>query len=96
MKNLRYAAEFFGGMFASAQGLRAYLRTVAKLQDLLGAHNDTVSARAFLNQVNAAERADTAFAAGLTLGWFAGSASVADHGLMQAWKAFKQAEPFWK
>jgi inorganic triphosphatase YgiF len=95
LKNLRYAAEFFGGLFAGPQELRTYLRPIARLQDLLGAHNDVACARSFLDHVNAAECAETAFAAGAVLGWFAGGAAVADRDLMQAWKAFKGAETFW-
>ena len=95
LKNLRYATEFFGGLFVEPQELRAYVRSVSRLQDLLGAHNDAVCARSFLDQINAAECADTALAAGVVLGWFAGGAAVADRDLLQTWKTFKGSEPFW-
>ena len=96
LKNLRYAAEVFGGLFARPRELRGYLHPVGRLQDLLGRHNDAACARVFLRQINAADRADTAFAAGVTLGWFAGGAAVADRDLILAWKAFKRAPPFWE
>ena len=95
LKNLRYAAEFFGGLFVEPQELRAYVRSVSRLQDLLGAHNDAVCARSFLDQINAAEGPDTALATGVVLGWFAGAAAFADRDLLKAWKTFKTAERFW-
>jgi CHAD domain-containing protein len=96
LKNLRYAAEVFGGLFASPHEVRAFLRPVSKLQDALGAHNDVAGALAFLDQISASDRSDTAFAAGATLGWFAGGAAVAERSLSQGWKALKNAAPFWE
>ena len=95
LKNLRYAAEVFGGLFTEPPEVRAYLRRVAKLQDLLGAHNDAAGARTFLEEIDAPARASTAFAAGATLGWLTGGAVVAEHDLARAWKAFKRTAPFW-
>ena len=96
LKNLRYATEFFGALFDNPRELRAYVRPLARLQDLLGAYNDAACARSFVDQIKAVERADTALAAGVTLGWFAGGAVAANRGLLQAWKAFKRTEPFWR
>jgi inorganic triphosphatase YgiF len=96
LKNLRYAAEFFGGLFLDPEGVRAYLRRVARLQDLLGAHNDAISASAFLNQINATDRPETAFAAGVVQGWFAGRAALGDQDLKKAWKSFKRTPSFWE
>ncbi len=96
LKNLRYATEFFGALFVDARDLRAYLRALARLQDLLGASNDAACARSFVDQIKAVESADTALAAGVTLGWFAGGAAASNRGLLQAWKAFKRTEPFWR
>lgn len=96
LKNLRYAAEFFGAFFADPATVRLYVRHVSRLQDLLGAHNDAISARASLDQIRAIESPETALAAGVVLGWFGSGAAVADHKLLQAWKAFRQAKPFWR
>ena len=95
LKNLRYAAEAFGGLFEAAQERRNFARCVSRLQDLLGAHNDAASAQSFLVDARAADNPDTAFAAGATLGWYAGGAAVADLDLQKAWKAFKSVEGFW-
>ncbi len=93
LKNLRYAAEFFGSLFESDRAVHAYLRSVARLQDLLGAHNDAASAESFLG---ATEDADAARAAGVVIGWYGRDAIVADEGLAKSWKAFRHSKSFWK
>jgi triphosphatase len=92
LKNLRYAAEFFGGFFDNSKAVHTYVRSTARLQDLLGAHNDAASARGYLS---AAEDVDAARAAGIVTGWYGRAATFADAGLKDAWKAFKQAKQFW-
>jgi inorganic triphosphatase YgiF len=96
LKNLRYATEFFGGFFARSQDARALIRVVSGLQDLLGAHNDAASAKVFLDQLRAAERAETALAAGIVLGWLANGVSNADRDLLKAWRSFQGMAPFWR
>jgi len=92
LKNLRYAAEFFGGFFVNSKAVHTYVRSTAQLQDLLGAHNDAASAQGYLS---AAEDVDAARAAGIVTGWYGRAATLADAGLKDAWKAFKQAKHFW-
>jgi len=92
LKNLRYAAEFFGGFFVNSKAVHTYVRSTARLQDLLGAHNDAASAQNF---PNAAEDVDAARAAGIVTGWYGRAATFADAGLNHAWKSFKQAKQFW-
>ena len=91
LKNLRYAAEFFANAF-DAEAASAFIRATANLQTLLGAHNDVATAEHFLN---ASHEEQATRAAGVVLGWYAREALSADAHLAKAWKAFKQAKPFW-
>lgn len=92
LKNLRYGAEFFSGAF-DADAASDFIRATAHLQGLLGAHNDVATAEHFLKGSHE-EKATRA--AGVVLGWCAREALTADEHLAKAWKAFKQAEPFWE
>ena len=74
LKNLRYGAEFFAPCFGD-RAAPTFLRAVAQLQNLLGAHNDAASARTFLGLPHDAEAAR---AAGLVTGWFARGVIIAD------------------
>lgn len=96
LKNLRYAAEFFGGLYEESVGYRAYVRTVARLQDILGAHNDAAGAQSLLDGLGARAEAETAFAAGLVLGWCERDAEIADAELGEAWRRFKRLDLFWR
>jgi inorganic triphosphatase YgiF len=96
LKNLRYAAEFFGALYEESGGYRTYVRTVARLQDILGAHNDAAGAQILLDGLGARAKAGTAFAAGVMLGWCERDAEIADAELGEAWRRFKRLEPFWR
>lgn len=95
LKNLRYGAEFYRGLFGRRRDAQTYLRTVSRLQDLLGAHNDAVTAKQFLSGLPTTHDADAERASGFILGWQARGISLADAELGTAWKTFKQAKPFW-
>ena len=66
---------------------------VSTLQNLLGTHNDAVTAKQFLKEL--ATTSDAATASGFILGWQARGTSLADAELTATWKKFKQAKPFW-
>ena len=95
LKNLRYGAEFYRGLFGRRRDAQTYLRTISTLQDLLGAHNDAVTAKQFMSGLTTPHDADAERASGFILGWQARGASLADAELGAAWKTFKQAKPFW-
>ncbi len=92
LKNLRYGSEFFASCFRDNRSA-AFIRAIANLQNLLGAHNDAAAADQFLRQ---AHEAEAARAAGLVTGWFARGAVIADENLTKAWKVFRRIEPFWR
>jgi inorganic triphosphatase YgiF len=93
LKNLRYGAEFFAPCYEGQREAAAFIRPMAVLQNLLGAHNDAASAEHFLNLPHDAE---TSRAAGVVTGWFARGSLIADEKLAKTWKNFKQARPFWR
>jgi inorganic triphosphatase YgiF len=93
LKNLRYAAEFFGSFFANSRAVHTYIRSAARLQDLLGANNDAASAESFVDAVNDAEAAR---ATGIVLGWYGRGGAIADESLIEAWNGFKKTKWFWR
>ena len=92
LKNLRYAVEFLGSMFGRKGKRKAYAGAVSDLQELLGAHNDEVTAKRLLASPPFGEEP----AAQFLLGWYSRGARGGDKRLRKAWKKFRQAEPFWK
>ncbi len=96
LKNLRYAAEFFGGLYGDPGSNRSYLRAVSRLQDILGAHNDAAGAQRLLDALGARAEPDTAFAAGVVLGWCERHAEIAETELEEAWRRFKRLDSFWR
>ncbi len=95
LKNLRYAAEFFGDLFAG-EAVKPYIHAVARLQDLLGAHNDAVSAERLLHDIDEAVGAQSAKAQGIVLGWYGRGKTLADADLRKSWKIFRRREIFWR
>lgn len=94
-KKLRYAAEFFAGLY-SRKAARCYLAHLQALQDVLGAINDGATTGALLEQAACAS-ADTQAqaAAGIITGWSAQVAATQRQQLGRVWKRFKEAKPFW-
>lgn len=92
LKTLRYATEFFGTLFGHRRAARRFTSALARLQDLLGAHNDVVEARRFL----ASLPPELDQAAGFVLGWQARGAALADAELLDAWRRFRTRDPFWR
>lgn len=96
LKNLRYAAEFFGPLFGHRNRHREFLGHVSALQDILGAHNDMATARQFTGRLAIAADSGARFASGFILGWQHRGAIAAETKLLKTWKAFSAAEPFWR
>lgn len=92
LKNLRYAIEFIGSVFGRRAARKEYAGVVSGLQELLGMHNDEVTARRLL----ADPRIRDAPAADFLLGWYARGATAADKRLGKSWKKFRRADLFWE
>jgi CHAD domain-containing protein len=97
IKKLRYAAAFLNPAFASPLA-KPYIQATMRLQNALGAMNDRAVAQQVLADLATAAR-PTEDVAGL-LEDLARQAERGDkrrrRKLEQAWKAFRQAECFWR
>ena len=96
LKNLRYAAEFFGGLFDDGKQVRQFLRIVADLQEDLGAHNDAATAESFINSLGLPPAPSAHFSAGYLLGFYRHATLEADGHLGKKWKSFRRARTFWE
>ena len=95
LKNLRYAAEFFGGLFGNEKSLKSFQRQISELQEDLGAHNDAVTAEAFIASLHLDSEPQAHFAAGYLLGFYRRATIEAETHLSRKWKNFRRAEAFW-
>jgi triphosphatase len=106
LKRLRYALDFFSGVF-EAKSKKKFVKKLTQLQDGLGRMNDVAVAETMLAQLvgvgdgasapdaGAASPGQLAFAAGGILGWHRRRAAEIDVRLIEDWNAFARAEPFW-
>ncbi len=90
-KKLRYAAEFFSGIYPHKR-VRPYLEALAALQDVLGALNDASVTQRLLADLSV-QRGQ---AAGIVIGWTACSSGVHLQKLRHAWRNFMRQKVFWK
>lgn len=94
-KKLRYAAEFFAGLFP-ARRAEAYVGALQDLQDILGAINDMATTSRLLEEIRAGTAdAGVHEAAGIIAGWSAQNAAHCRGALAKAFKRFRRHEPFW-
>ncbi|RFC34314.1 MAG: adenylate cyclase [Candidatus Nitrotoga sp. MKT] len=90
-KKLRYAAEFFAGLYPHKRA-RPYLAALAALQDVLGTLNDAAVTQQLLSELPVPRGQ----AAGIVSGWTACSSRVRLPELHQAWRNFTRQKVFWK
>ncbi|SMF83264.1 Inorganic triphosphatase YgiF, contains CYTH and CHAD domains [Tistlia consotensis] len=98
-KKLRYAVEFFRGLYGSKAVKRHLVRLVA-LQDTLGTLNDAVVGHRLIDELEAAgaqdrKRAFEPYAAGLVIGWQAARIEADLGHFAAAWDDYRKARPFW-
>jgi len=96
LKKLRYAAEFFQTLFDNAAGAKAYLRTLAKIQECLGADNDLATANRLIGAIVAGDDGKTALAAGFLRGWQAHAQEERLAVNKKNERIVKKLEPFWR
>lgn len=95
VKKLRYAMDFFAGLF-EVKRVRDILSRLSHLQDILGTMNDAVTVERLLDESLGAARGRSAIEArGILLGWSRGRGRALKHELKPAWKAFRGGEKFW-
>lgn len=96
VKQMRYAVEFFSGLFPARRlsGLRARL---AMLQDILGCMNDATAVSQLMAEVTAASKSrEVAAAAGRLAGWHAALAGQRHAVLKPAWRSFCAQRATWR
>ena len=96
MKHMRYATEFFGGLFHPKAAAERYAEKAAALQDLLGELNDAVIALRLVKGLGPAKTTQAAYAAGVVAGWCARASEGDVVALRKAWRDVLKATPFWR
>lgn len=95
LKKLRYTADFFAPLY-DEDAPKNFIKSLSKIQDVLGALNDVAVARGTLEKLAHGEQDTLSFAAGMIYGWHLDRASHVWAGAKKRWKRFEQTEPFWK
>lgn len=96
IKKLRYAVDFFSGLYPAKRGQRL-LPLLAALQDRLGALNDVAVARDKLEALVLQDgSAELAWAAGQLIGWHAGHSGRLLEQVQQDWTAVERTPAFWR
>jgi inorganic triphosphatase YgiF len=94
-KKLRYAAEFFAGLYPGKRSGR-YIKALAALQGELGFLNDQVAARRLLAELGGSRPGPRrARALGAVAGWMACRQSCHLARLPRAWEHFRRQAVFW-
>lgn len=96
IKKLRYAAGFFGPLFARTRA-NPMLEALNELQDLLGAINDAACAPALIEAASGAARGPLRPQARAIIGhWNAALLADRRRALKHAWKVLRRCERFWR
>ena len=95
IKRLRYATDFFGALFPPVE-VRRTLSRLARLQDILGAMNDAVTAADLARQALGEQPEKVAAEAyGIVIGWGRGRAAALRSELREAWRAYRECGRCW-
>jgi CHAD domain-containing protein len=101
LKKLRYTAEFFAPLY-SRGAADEFLRTLSKIQDILGTLNDVAVAHDTLARLSGpregarGNQSALSFAAGMVYGWHRDRADHVWHDAKKRWKRLEKCEPFWE
>lgn len=94
LKHLRYATEFFAGLFPHEQAAERYAEKTVILQDLLGDANDAAVAARLIAALDHGRDAEFAYAAGAAAGWCVHGGGE-EQALREAWRSLHKTKPFW-
>ncbi len=92
VKELRYAQDFFASLYHAATA-KAYLGTLAKLQDCLGVMNDVAVTRRLLDE---AGLKSASAARQVIEGWYGCRLDVHERLFAEVWQQFVECERPWK
>ncbi len=97
VKKMRYAAEFFRGLFAARKAKRRS-KALAALQEALGAVNDAAVCEELLEQLTAASPRNTNLrvASGILRGWYGAISSHSIASLASLWDEYESTPCFWQ
>jgi inorganic triphosphatase YgiF len=95
-KKLRYAVEFFGGLYES-KAVKHYRHACEGLQEILGAINDTAATEMLLGRIGeGVENARLAPSIAVLERWSQHNRRDALARLPAAWHGFRDEAPFWR
>ncbi|GAO37026.1 adenylate cyclase [Sulfuricella sp. T08] len=94
VKKLRYAAEFFFGLYPG-KATKRYIQALSRLQDEFGALNDQAVAGTLLAQISSGSRLRDR-GSGVIIGWYACKTHVQLADMAQEWKRFRHCRIFWE
>jgi inorganic triphosphatase YgiF len=99
LKRLRYAGEFFSGLY-SEKSAKAYLKRIGALQDSFGALNDVATAERLVGGLSAFGSGDKpaliAAAGGKLLDYHRGAAEALMGEARDRWAQLAERKPFWR
>lgn len=94
-KKQRYSAEYFASLYPGRR-IQRYIKVLGRLQDILGAINDAVTAVGLMQQLAHSARGGVRHrACGLVTGWLLGHSQIDARSAASAWKAFARCKRFW-
>ena len=93
LKKLRYACDYFQVLYPR-KACAGYLKRLSTLQDDLGRLNDAAVAERMAEEL-AAGNAEAALGATLVRGWYGHRLRATEPRMIEAWRAFTKARPFW-
>lgn len=100
LKKVRYAAEFFVGLYPEMK-TRPFISAMRRLQNTLGASNDVATAEHLLAGLMGNAKGDRktldslTLGAGKILGWHTRAAHDAEINIVRQWITFSESRPFW-
>lgn len=97
LKKLRYSAEFFLPLYdQQGESAQKYLKSLARLQNILGADNDATTTRGLLQEIETTSASPKVHRAlGAIAGWQGCDRIERSRELRQSWQQFQEMKPFW-
>lgn len=95
IKKLRYAAEFFGGIWPSRR-TKDYLSALKELQQVLGALHDATVAASLIARLETDEGSDAGLATEPVIRWLTEDQRSRRKEVIKLWSKFAKQKPFWE